>query len=176
MHVYKTVILLQKESKVILVFSVLMVGLYAVLNKYRYHYGQAKRKGPLTENDLKLLLKFAKVTKKYYDDGLSLSAICFYLYAKHFVQKTDLMDQVKAPKRLVWKKKMKILLKVVLQIEIKQCMMAKWHVFLLLYHLIKGFAIVSVRRNFKWQTMSECIRYVSKRIPLHQIIRLLTVI
>ena len=111
MHVYKTVILLQKGSKVILVFSVLMVGLYAVLNKYRYHYGQAKRKGLLTENDLKLLLKFAKVIKKYYDDGLSLSAICFYLYAKHFVQKTDLMDQVKAPKRLVWKKKNEDLIK-----------------------------------------------------------------
>ena len=55
-----------------------------MLNKYNYHYGQAKRKGLLMGNDLKLLMKFAKVIKKYYDDELWSSAICFYLDAKHF--------------------------------------------------------------------------------------------
>ena len=49
-----------------------------VLNKYGYHYRQARRKGLLTENDLKLRMKFAKDIKKYYDDGLWSSGICFY--------------------------------------------------------------------------------------------------
>ena len=42
---------------------------------------------------------------------------------------------------------MKALLKVVLQRKIKQGMGAKWQVFLLLYPLAKGFAIVSITRN-----------------------------
>ena len=41
-----------------------------VLNKYGYHYRQARRKGLLTENDLKLRMKFVKAIKRYYDDGL----------------------------------------------------------------------------------------------------------
>ena len=41
-----------------------------VLNKYGYHYRQTRRKGLLTENDLKLRMKFAKAIKRYYDDGL----------------------------------------------------------------------------------------------------------
>ena len=40
-----------------------------VLNKYGYHYGQARLKGLLTEKDLKLHMKFAKDIKKYYDNG-----------------------------------------------------------------------------------------------------------
>ena len=36
-----------------------------VLNKYRHHYRQGRRKGLLTENDLKLHKKFAKTMKKY---------------------------------------------------------------------------------------------------------------
>ena len=40
-------------------------------------------------------MKFAKDIKKRYDDGLQLSAICFYLDAKHFIPKTNPMDQAK---------------------------------------------------------------------------------
>ena len=59
----------------------------------------------LTEDDLKLRMKFAKYIKKYYDDGLWSSGICFYLDAKHFIHKTNPMDQAKAPKSLVRRKK-----------------------------------------------------------------------
>ena len=72
---------------------------------------------------------------------------CSYLDAKHFIHKANAMDQAKAPKSLVCRKK-KTLFKVVLQRKIKQGMVAKWQVFLLLYHLVKVFAIVSIRRNF----------------------------
>ena len=46
-----------------------------------------------------------KDIKKYYNDGLWLSGLCFYLDAKHFTHKTNPMDQAKAPKTLVWTKK-----------------------------------------------------------------------
>ena len=49
-------------------------------------------------------MKFAKGIKKYYDDGLWSSRICFYFDAKYFIHKTNLMDQAKAPQRLVWRK------------------------------------------------------------------------
>ena len=75
------------------------------LNKYGYHYQQASRKGLLTENDLKLHMKFAKDIKKYYDDGLWSSRISFYVDAENFIHKTNPMDQTKAPKSLVWRKK-----------------------------------------------------------------------
>ena len=76
-----------------------------VLNKYGYHYRQARLKGLLKENDLKLSVKFAKDIKKYNEDGLWSSGICFYLDAKHFIPKTNPLDQAKAPKSLVWRKK-----------------------------------------------------------------------
>ena len=66
---------------------------------------KARRKRLLTANDWKLRMKFAKDTKEYYDNGLSSSGIWFYLDAKHFIYKTNPMDQVKAPKCLVWRKK-----------------------------------------------------------------------
>ena len=83
-----------------------------VLKKYGYHYRQARRKGLLTESDLKLRMKFAKDIKKYYDDGLWSSEICFYLDAKHFIHKANPIDEAKAPKSLVWRKKNEGLAKV----------------------------------------------------------------
>ena len=50
-------------------------------------------------------MKFVKDIKKYYENGLWSSGICFYLDAKHFIRKTNPMDQEKAIKRLVWRKK-----------------------------------------------------------------------
>ena len=59
-----------------------------MLNKYGYHYRQARRKGLLTENDLKLRIK-KKDIKKRYGDGVWSSRICFYFDAKHFIHKTS---------------------------------------------------------------------------------------
>ena len=42
---------------------------------------------------------------------------------------------------------MKTLLTAALQREIKKGMVAKWQVFLLLYHLVKGFIIVSITES-----------------------------
>ena len=70
----------------------------------------------------------------------------YVLDAKHFIHKTNQTDQAKSPKSLK-----EALLRVVLQREIKQGMVAKLQVFLLLYHLVKGFAIVSITRNLAVQ-------------------------
>ena len=59
-------------------------------------------------------MKFAKDIKKYYDDELWSPGICFYLDAKYFIHKTNLMDQARAPKIFVWRKKNERLLRVVL--------------------------------------------------------------
>ena len=98
MHVKKMVFLLQKESNFTLVFPVFNNGtVRRVLNKYGYHYRQARQvslltsKELLTENDSKLRMKFAKDITKYHGDGFWSSGICFYLDAKHFIHKTKPM-------------------------------------------------------------------------------------
>ena len=92
-------------------------------------------------------MKFAKDIKEYYDDGLWPSGICFYLDANQFTHKTNPMDRQRLQKAWSGETKTKALSRVALQREIKQGMVAKWQVFLLLYHLVKGFAIVSITRN-----------------------------
>ena len=57
-----------------------------MLNKYWYHYRLATRNGLLTENNLKLRIKFAKEIRKYCDDELCLFGICFKLDAKQIKQ------------------------------------------------------------------------------------------
>ena len=85
-------------------------GVGRVSSKYGHHYQQARCKELLTESDLKLHLKFAK-DKKYYNAALWSSGICFYLGAKHFIHKANPIEQAKAPKSLVWRKKNEGLIK-----------------------------------------------------------------
>ena len=54
---------------------------------------------------LETVHEICKRHKNYYDSGLRSSGICFYLHAKHFIRKINPMDQAKAPKILVWRKK-----------------------------------------------------------------------
>ena len=71
----------------------------------------------------------------------------FYLGFKHFIHKTNPMDQQRPQNVWPGEQKMKALFKFVLQREIKQGMLAKRQVFLLLYCLVKGFDIVSITKN-----------------------------
>ena len=71
-----------------------------MLNKYGCHYRQARRKGLLTENDLKLRIKFAKDIKKRYGDGVWSSRICFYFDDKHFIHKK--IQWIRQKLRKVW--------------------------------------------------------------------------
>ena len=93
-----------------------MTGLYAgVLNKYGCYYRQARCKEMLTENDLKLRMKFANDIRKYYDDGLWSSGICFYLDATHFIHKANRMSQARLQKVWSGEIKMKALFRFLLQ-------------------------------------------------------------
>ena len=56
-------------------------------------------------------MKFAKDMKKYYDNGLWSSGVCFYLDPELFIHKTNPIDHAKAPKRMVWRKKNESLIK-----------------------------------------------------------------
>ena len=56
-------------------------------------------------------MKVAKDVNVYYDNGLWSSGRCFYLDAKHLIHKANLMDQRKAPKDLVQRKKNEGLIK-----------------------------------------------------------------
>ena len=73
---------------------------------------------------------------------------CSYLDAKHFIHKANAMDQAKAPKSLVCRKKNEDLIQGCTSKENKTGHGGKVASFLLLYHLVKVFAIVSIRRNF----------------------------
>ena len=88
---------------------------HRVLNKYGCHYRQARYKEMLTENDLKLRMKFANDIRKYYDDGLWSSGICFYLDATHFIHKANPMSQARLQKVWSGEIKMKALFRFLLQ-------------------------------------------------------------
>ena len=49
-------------------------------------------------------MKFASDIKKYYEDGLWFSGLFFYLEAKHFIYKTNPVDQANPPTKFVWKR------------------------------------------------------------------------
>ena len=84
------------------------------------------------------MLKFYKIWS---------SGVCLYLDAKHFTHNTNLTDQAKAPKSLVWRKKNEDLIKGCTSKGNKAGHGGKVASFLLLRHLVKGFAIVSITRN-----------------------------
>ena len=75
-----------------------------VLNKNGYGYRQARQKGLLTKNDLKLQLQFSRNIVKLYDEDLNRD-ICFYFDGKSFNHKTNPKDQARAPNALLWRKK-----------------------------------------------------------------------
>ena len=75
------------------------------------------------------------------------SGICFYLDAKHFMHKTNPIDEAKDPKSLVRRKKNEGLAKVCTSKGNKAGHGDRVASFLLLYHLVKGYATASITRN-----------------------------
>ena len=119
-----------------------------MLNKCGYHYRQAMRKGLLIEKDLKLRMKFARDMKKYYDNGLWASGICFILMLRTLCIKQIQRTRQRFQKIcLVWRKENEDLTKGCTSKGNKARHGSKVASFLLLYHLVKGFAIASITRN-----------------------------
>lgn len=76
-----------------------------VLNKHGYAFRPARRKGILSEKDLRKRLQFAKKVLKLYEPTLWTQDICFYLDGKSFVHKVNPQDQARAPGARVWRRR-----------------------------------------------------------------------
>ena len=70
-----------------------------------YHFLQARKKGLLTEKDIKERLAFAKRMKKNYAPEVWTDSIAFFLDGVSFCFKTNPADQAKAPHGRIWRKK-----------------------------------------------------------------------
>ena len=75
------------------------------LNAKGFYLLVARKKGLMTERDMKLRVKFARRMKKDYPENVWRDRVAFYLDGVSFVHKTRPLDQAKAPKGKVWRKK-----------------------------------------------------------------------
>ena len=75
------------------------------LRRKGYHFLQARKKGLLSEKDLKERLKFAKHMRKDYSKDVWKDDVAFYLDCVNFWYKRNPADKASAPHSRVWRKK-----------------------------------------------------------------------
>ena len=75
------------------------------LERNGYHFLQARKKGLLSEKDVKERLAFAKYTIKHYSADVWKDTVAFYLDGVSFCYKTNPADQASAPHGRIWRKK-----------------------------------------------------------------------
>ena len=75
------------------------------LNKQGFHFLVSRKKGLITERDMKLRVKFARRMKRDYPQNVWTRRVAFYLDGVSFVHKTRPLDQATAPKGKIWRKK-----------------------------------------------------------------------
>lgn len=75
------------------------------LNRHGFKYLQTRRKGRMSENDLKKRVKFARDIIQNYTSDIWTKKICFYLDGKSFQYKLNPCDQAKAPRAREWRRK-----------------------------------------------------------------------
>ena len=75
------------------------------LNSKNYYYLQTRRKGLMTAEDHSKRVKFAKYMKANYSQEIWTEGIAFYLDGTGFTYKRNPLDQARAPKARVWRKK-----------------------------------------------------------------------
>ena len=75
------------------------------LNSQNCYYLQTHKKGLMTAEDHIKRVKFAKYMKANYSQEIWTEEIAFYLYGTGFTYKRNLLDQARAPKVRVWRKK-----------------------------------------------------------------------
>lgn len=76
-----------------------------LLNRNGYFYLQARKKGLLSEADKRKRVEFANMIQTNYPPSLWTDKIAFYLDGVSFVYKSNPLDQARAPKGRVWRKK-----------------------------------------------------------------------
>ena len=76
-----------------------------LLNRERYKYKQSRKKGLVSQNDLKLRLQFARKVKRLFQDTVWTDGISFYLDGTSFSHKKNPCDQARSTKSMTWKKR-----------------------------------------------------------------------
>ncbi len=79
------------------------VGRY--LNAHGYFYLQSRKKGLMTQKDLKNRVRFARKMQRDYSANVWTREIGFYLDGVSFAYKRNPLDQAKAPEGRIWRKK-----------------------------------------------------------------------
>lgn len=75
------------------------------LNKKNYGYYQTRKKGLLSQNDLKQRVSFARKMTKKYPPRFWTHEVAFYLDGVAFVYKTNPAEQARAPGSRIWRKR-----------------------------------------------------------------------
>ena len=75
------------------------------LHREGYYYLQARKKGLLYKKDLKRRIDFVNKMQNEYGDDVWTKDIAFYLDGTSFAYKRNPLDQARAPKGRVWRKK-----------------------------------------------------------------------
>ena len=76
-----------------------------LLNGNGYFFLQARKKGLMSQSDKDMRVTFARKMQADYPLNVWKDSIAFYLDGVSFVYKTNPMDQARAPKGRVWRKK-----------------------------------------------------------------------
>ena len=76
-----------------------------LLNRNGYFFLQARKKGLLSETDNDQRVEFARKMRAEYSPSVWTDSVAFYLDGVSFVYKTNLLDQARAPKGRVWRKR-----------------------------------------------------------------------
>lgn len=75
------------------------------LNRHGYYFLQARKKGILLNRDFKQRVAFARQMRGTYDRNVFTDQIAFYLDGTSFTFKTNPLDQARAPRGRIWRKR-----------------------------------------------------------------------
>ena len=76
-----------------------------VLNRNGFYFLQARKKGLMRNSDLRKRLQFARKIKRKGDPNFWKADIMFYFDGAAFAHKTNPMEQARAPRGRIWRKK-----------------------------------------------------------------------
>ena len=76
-----------------------------LLNRKGYNYRQSRKKGLLSQKDLRLRLQFARKVKRLFPDTIQTEGIGFYLDGTSFAHKRNLCNQARGTKSVAWRKR-----------------------------------------------------------------------
>lgn len=75
------------------------------LHEHGYHFLQARKKGLMSSGDMRKRLHFARHIRRSYPEDLWTAGIAFYLDGTGFAYKCNPLDQARAPRGRIWRKR-----------------------------------------------------------------------